>query len=311
MNHASLIQRIRDEVRRAVIGLERPLNFVLTALFARGHVLLEDVPGVGKTILAQAIARAIDGSFRRIQFTSDMLPSDILGVHIWRPDRHVFEFREGPIFANIVLADEINRANPKTQSALLEVMTEGQVSLDHKVYPLPQPFFIIATQNPVEYHGTFPLPESQKDRFLMTVHLGYPDEEEEKQILLTPSPHHLIERVRPVVSLEDIRSIQEAVDLVVVHPDLLQYTLTLARETRKHPDVLLGASPRAGKHLIQAARAFALIQGRQYVIPEDIKQLCIPVWAHRLIPRIPPGGPLIEWATEFLQDLLHRIPVPA
>ena len=311
MAPSGILERIRAEVHRAVIGLDRAVDFVLTALLARGHVLLEDVPGVGKTILAQSVARAIDGTFRRIQFTADMLPSDILGVHIWRPDRKVFEFREGPIFANIVLADEINRANPKTQSALLEVMGEGKVSLDHHVYPLPEPFFIIATQNPVEFHGTFPLPESQKDRFLMTIHLGYPDREAEKQILLTPEPQRLVERVRAVATLDAIKALQEGVDLVVVHPDVLDYTLQLALQTRNHPDILLGASPRAGKHLIQAARAYALVNGRRYVVPEDIKTLCIPVWSHRLIPRIPPSGSVTDWARDVLVELMNRTPVPA
>ncbi len=311
MAPSGILERIRAEVHRAVIGLDRAVDFVLTALLARGHVLLEDVPGVGKTILAQSVARAIDGTFRRIQFTADMLPSDILGVHIWRPDRNVFEFREGPIFANIVLADEINRANPKTQSALLEVMGEGKVSLDHHVYPLPEPFFIIATQNPVEFHGTFPLPESQKDRFLMTIHLGYPDREAEKQILLTPEPQRLVERVRPVATLDAVKALQEGVDLVVVHPDVLDYTLQLALQTRNHPDILLGASPRAGKHLIQAARAYALVNGRRYVVPEDIKTLCIPVWSHRLIPRIPPAGSVTDWARDVLLELMNRTPVPA
>lgn len=304
------VEQIRTEVHHAVLGLEHSVDLVLTALLARGHVLLEDIPGVGKTIMAQAFARSVQGTFRRIQFTSDMLPSDIIGVHIWRPDHGRFEFREGPIFANFVLADEINRGNPKTQSALLEVMSEEQVSLDHQVYPLPRPFFIIATQNPIEFHGTFPLPESQKDRFLMTIDLGYPEAQVEQTILTTPSPQQLVERVRPIATTEDILAMQHHVERIQVHPDLLDYVVRLSRATREHPEILLGVSPRAGKHLIAAARALAWVSGRDYVIPDDIKSLCLPVWTHRIVPRIPPPGSSTVWARKVMEQIIERVPVP-
>ena len=310
MNAAGQIRSIRREVQRAVLGVDRAVDLALTALIAGGHILFEDVPGVGKTVLAQALARAIQASFRRIQFTSDMLPSDILGVHIWRPDTQAFEFREGPIFAHIVLADEINRASPKTQSALLEVMAEHQVSLDHRVYPLPRPFFLMATQNPIEFQGTFPLPESQMDRFMMCIPVGYPDPQAESHILLTPSPERLLQQVRPVATTQDVLTLQAAAEQIYVHPDVLQYVVQLARATRRHPQVLLGISPRAGKHMVAAARARALMEGRPYVTPDDVQALCAPVWAHRLIPRMPPSTSPAEWAQRVLQDVLQQVPVP-
>ncbi len=305
-----LFDAFRREVRKAALGVDRAIDLMLTALLAQGHVLLEDVPGVGKTVLAQAFARAFRASFRRIQFTSDMLPSDILGTHIWRPDQQTFEFREGPIFAHIVLADEINRANPKTQSALLEVMAERQVSLDHRVYTLPRPFFIVATQNPLEFQGTFPLPESQLDRFLMMIHLGYPAQDVETRILVTPPPEQLLAQVRPVASVDQIVALQEQVDRIRVHADILNYVVQLARATRSHPQVLIGASPRAGKHLVRAARAWAMMHGREYVVPDDIKTLAPVVWAHRLLPRAPIQMRATEWAVQLIREVLTQVPVP-
>ena len=285
---ADLAARI-DKLRRSVEGVIRGKSEIVTqalvALFSGGHLLIEDVPGVGKTMLAQALARSLAGSFRRIQFTSDLLPSDIIGVSVFNPTNSQFEFKPGPLFANVVLADEINRSTPKTQSALLEAMNESQASVDNASHPLPKPFVVIATQNPIEHHGTYPLPESQLDRFLMRVRMGYPDEEHEKEILRTQRLSHPIDEVEPVLSTEEVGEIQASVRSVQVDPSLADYLVRLAAATRRSSDLSLGVSPRGTLQLQRAAQAHALISGRSYLVPDDVKVVAIPVLAHRVMPR--------------------------
>ena len=244
----------------------------VVTLLGRGHLLIEDVPGVGKTTLAFTIAKASNCSFQRIQFTSDLLPTDIIGVNIYNPETREFDFMQGPIFTNIVLADEINRTNPKTQSALLEAMNERRVSVERKTYTLPEPFMVIATQNPIEYHGTFPLPESQLDRFMMHIKIGYPEHTDEKQVLLQQSPLELIESMDPVVSADEIIGMQRDVDAVRIEDSLLNYLLAIIEETRRNEKIRLGASPRGGQFLLKAAKAMAYYEGRDYIVPGDIKE---------------------------------------
>ncbi len=309
MNPADILKRIEESIHKAFFGYQEVIRLLLTCLIAEGHVLIEDIPGMGKSLLAQALAKTLGGTFQRIQFTSDMLPADIIGTNIWNPKTREFEFHPGPIFANVVLADELNRTNPKTQSALLEAMSDGQVSIDRKIYPLPKPFFLVATQNPLEFYGTFPLPESQKDRFLMTVHLGYPSPEIEYQIILSPHPADLLSVLEPVVDLKTILELQKMKYSVHVHKDIAKYVLRLLKATREHPAIRLGVSPRGGKYLITAGRAFALLHGRSYVIPEDIKTLCPWVWGHRLV-----LNPTLEQSQQdeksILNDILSSVPVP-
>ncbi len=282
-------------VRRAVI-----------CLMARGHLLIEDVPGVGKTTLAAALARSIGCSFQRIQFTSDLLPSDLIGVSVYRPETQEFVFKEGPLFHQLILADEINRTSPRTQSALLEAMNEGQISSDHHTYGLPRPFMVLATQNPREYHGTFPLPESQLDRFLMRISIGYPDAESEREILTSRATSA---ELAPVLSADEVCAAQDAVEQVRVDPALVGYVLDIVNATRKSPAVSLGASPRAAKALYRAAQAAALLAGSDYVRPDHIKELAIPVLAHRLQLR-GEGGADLEREERVLAALLEEVRVP-
>jgi MoxR-like ATPase len=275
-------------------------------------MLIEDVPGVGKTMLAQALARSLAGTFRRIQFTSDLLPSDIIGVSVFNPGSSTFEFKPGPLFANVVLADEINRSTPKTQSALLEAMNEAQASVDNASHPLPQPFIVIATQNPIEHHGTYPLPESQLDRFLMRIRMGYPAEEHEKEILSSQRLSHPIDDVRPVLSTEDVHHIQKEVRSVQVDPSLADYLVRLATATRRSSDLALGVSPRGTLLLQRAAQAHAFILGRTYLIPDDIKTVAVPVLAHRVVPRARASvgaGRGLE-AEEVLGQILDSVLIP-
>ena len=266
---AKTVQRLEANISRCVIGKPEAVRLAVVGLLARGHLLIEDVPGVGKTTLAAALARSIGGKFQRIQFTSDMLPSDILGVSIWEPDVSEFVFKPGPLFANIVLADEINRTTPKTQSSLLEAMNEAQVSLDHTTHALPSPFMVLATQNPREYEGTYPLPESQLDRFLLRVRIGYPDAEDEKAILrgAAAAPDTLA----AAVALDDVRRLQTLADTVRVADLVLDYVMALVTATRESPRLVLGVSPRGARALVAAARAAALTDGRDYVVPDDVK----------------------------------------
>lgn len=276
------LEKLRKNITSVIRGKDEIVELCLTALIARGHVLLEDVPGVGKTTLASMIAQSIHGSFQRMQFTSDMLPSDILGVTIYDQDKKEFEFRSGPIFANVVLADEINRTTPKTQSALLEAMNVGQVSMEGHVYDLPQPFIVLATQNPVEFHGTFPLPKSQMDRFMFRLHIGYPGREDEMMVLREQQRTLNHQKVEAVVSAEEVREMQSIAANVEVADDLLDYIVRIADATRHSADIELGVSTRGALALRRAAQAHAALNGRDYVIPDDIKKLAVAALAHRV-----------------------------
>jgi MoxR-like ATPase len=305
-----IAQAIRDNVAQVIVGKDDVVDLLLVALFCEGHVLLEDVPGIGKTTLAKTLARSIGCSFQRIQFTPDLLPSDISGVSVFNQKTDEFEYRPGPIVAQIVLADEINRAGPRTQSALLEAMEERQVTVDGKTYPLPRPFLVLATQNPIELEGTFPLPEAQIDRFLMRVALGYPDREEERQVLHRFRAVNPLDQVQPVVAGEEIRRASMMCRQVHVHPILEDYLLDVVRASRSDTAAItLGISPRGSLALYHASQALAAINGRNHVIPDDVKWLATPVLAHRLI--LSPDTRLRgRSAKEVLNDLVERIPVP-
>ncbi len=313
MPHTALVhtfsQRVIDNVSRVILGKEQVIRQTLLALLCEGHLLIEDVPGLGKTMLARSIAKSIGCSFNRIQFTPDMLPSDVTGVSVYNQKSQEFEFRAGPIFAQIVLADEINRATPKTQAALLEAMEERQVTVDGVTYPMARPFLVLATQNPIEYEGTFPLPEAQVDRFLMRIHLGYPDREHEIAILNAQQDHHPIRDLEQVVSLEELLQAQEAVKTVYVDDRIKAYIVALAQATRDHPDVYLGASPRGSLALFKTARAWAAMEKREYVLPDDVKALAIPTLAHRVI--VNPSARIKNISAQaILQDILQSVPVP-
>jgi MoxR-like ATPase len=284
-----LIRALEANVARALVGKPEVIRLAVIGLLARGHLLIEDVPGVGKTTLAAALARSIGGGFQRIQFTSDMLPSDILGVTVYQQDRGDFVFKPGPLFTNIVLADEINRTTPKTQSSLLEAMNEAQVSLDHSTFPLPKPFMVLATQNPLEYEGTHALPESQLDRFLLRVRIGYPEAEDEKAILRGGGTA-TVESLGPVLSAADVMDLQEQVERVRADDAVLDYLMALVAATRKAPLLRLGVSPRGSLALLRAARARALADGREFLVPDDLKALAVPALAHRVLLRSAPGA---------------------
>ncbi|MGH7428047.1 MAG: AAA family ATPase [Candidatus Methylomirabilaceae bacterium] len=308
------IDRLQANIEQVLFGKPEPIRLAIVVLLARGHLLIEDIPGVGKTTLAQALARSLGVSFQRIQFTSDMLPSDILGVSIYDPRQGEFEFKPGPLFANIILADEINRTTPKTQSSLLEAMNDFQVSVDHHTYPLPHPFMVMATQNPMEYHGTHPLPESQMDRFLLRLRLGYPDREEEKRILRAPAASATLERLHPVLSAEELLGLQEIVERVRVEESLADYLMAIVEATRRHEGLTLGVSPRGALALYRAAQALALIEGRDYCIPDDVKRLALPVLAHRVLIK---GGSIgrgigqgFDAAEQLLHALIAATPIP-
>lgn len=304
----ALADALRANIAKVVVGKEDVVDKVLAALLAGGHVLLEDVPGTGKTLLSRALAASMDGRFSRIQFTPDLLPADVTGMAVFSPKSENFTFKPGPIFANIVLADEINRATPRAQSAMLECMEEKQVSSDGTTYPLPAPFFVIATQNPVETQGTFPLPEAQLDRFMVQLSMGYPTREEQTSILQRFMQESPQESLRPVANAEQITQAQKAVRSVRVAPELLDYIGALCEKTRALDDALLGASPRAALALMRVSQSLAAIRGRDYVTPEDIKTMAEPVLAHRLILRTAYGRR--GRAAEAVGEVLASVPVP-
>ncbi len=285
MPDLTLLDQIVDQVEVVFHGKREVVRLSVAALLARGHILFEDVPGVGKTTLAHALARALGLTFRRIQFTSDLLPSDVLGVSLFNPKTTEFETRPGPIFTNILLSDEINRAPPRTQSGLLQAMQEGRVTIDDKTFELPSPFLVLATQNPLEHHGTYPLPESQLDRFLLRLTIGYPDQDAERRILMESSEFdRLLDQVEPVLTLEQLLLLQAQVDQVHVEPSLVDFLMEVVRMTRTDPHCQVGVSPRGAIALFRAARAFALVSGRTYLVPDDVLSLAAPCLAHRLLP---------------------------
>jgi MoxR-like ATPase len=280
---SQVVSQLQRSIARAIYGKEEAIQLALITLFARGHLLIEDVPGVGKTTLAQALAKSFHCTFQRVQFTSDLLPSDVLGVSVYQPDAREFEFRPGPLFANIVLADEINRTTPRTQSALLEAMNEAQITVDGKTHPLPQPFLVIATQNPVEHHGTYPLPESQLDRFLMRIKMGYPSHETEREILRRRAFDNPIESLESVADVSEVLAMQESVTHVKVDASLQDYALEIVNRTRNSDQLALGVSPRGTLMLQRAAQARAFLEGLDYCVPDDFKQLAVSVFAHRVV----------------------------
>ncbi len=277
-----VLPELKTQLGRVILGKDEALDHVLVALLSGHHLLLEDVPGVGKTTLAKALARSFAGDFRRMQFTPDLLPTDILGSAVYNPRDGSFPFRKGPVFTNVLLADEINRASPRTQSALLEAMGEGQVSAEGETRPLPAPFFVIATQNPVEYHGTYPLPEAQLDRFGLRVSLGYPGAEEEVDVIFSQTEGHPVDALEPLLGAADVLALQAEVRKVRVERRLGRYVVALADATRRHPSIGLGCSPRGTLTLVHAAQARAFLEDRDFVVPEDVKAEAVPVLAHRL-----------------------------
>lgn len=308
-----LLDHLVEEVETVFHGKREVVRLAVAALLARGHALFEDVPGVGKTTLSHALAKALGLGFRRIQFTSDLLPSDVLGVSIYNPKTTTFEIREGPIFTNVVVADEINRAPPRTQSGLLEAMQDGRVTIDDRTFDLPRPFLVMATQNPLEHHGTYPLPESQLDRFLMRITIGYPDGEAERRILAeSRSVEPVVERVRTVLTPKQVVELQERVEDVEVDPAILDYLMAIVEKTRSTAKLRVGVSPRGNIAVFRAARAYALTRGRTYLIPDDVRDLIVPCLAHRILPA---GGSsnsfeLHDEATAILEDILEEVEAP-
>ncbi len=307
-----VLHRLQRSIQSVIRGKNEVIQLALVTLFARGHLLIEDVPGVGKTTLAHSLARSFNCAFHRIQFTSDMLPSDVIGVSVFSQQTQRFEFRPGPVFANIVLADEINRTTPKTQSALLEAMNEYQVTADNRTYLLPRPFMVMATQNPIEHHGTYPLPESQLDRFMMRLKMGYPAAESEKEILRNFADSEPLTKVVAVMTAEEVVEIQQVVRHVAVDEQLVNYTLTIVEKTRHHEYLSLGISPRGSMSLYRAAQGLAVLEGRNYCIPDDFKRLVLPVFSHRCvvssryISTLKKG----DQAEAILQEILESTPVP-
>lgn len=305
------LSSLLENVQKVFVGKPDASLWAVVSLLARGHLLIEDVPGIGKTLLGQALAKSVDAAFRRIQFTNDLLPSDILGITLVNQQDHSFEFKPGPIFSNIVLTDEVNRATPKTQSAMLEAMNDLQVTVDGRTYPLSSPFMVIATQNPVEYHGTFPLPEAQLDRFLLRIRIGYPDAGHEKRILGEGDMAHRLKDLEPVLSVAQVLEMQAEADSVRVDDSLLGYIVAIAAATRSAKNIKLGLSPRGSLALVSAAKALALASGRDYCVPDDIKRVAVPVMSHRLLADSNLYGlARIEESEYAVEELLRTVPCP-
>lgn len=306
---ATAVQRVVANVERVIVGKAEPVAFSLIAVICRGHILIEDVPGVGKTVLTKAIARSIGCTFKRIQFTPDLLPSDVTGVSIYNQKTGNFEYRAGPIMAQIVLADEINRATPKTQSALLEAMEEAQITTDGVTYRLPEPFMVLATQNPIDYEGTFPLPEAQLDRFMLNIKLGYPKPADEVNILDSHQHHHPLDDLAQIMTAEELVLIQQQVKSIHVDASVREYIVAIANATRNHQHIYLGSSPRGSLALFRTSQALAAMRGRGYVIPDDVKLLVKPTLAHRII--VTPAARVRSiTSTAILDEILQTVPVP-
>jgi MoxR-like ATPase len=304
------VDSLRQNIASVFLGTTRAIDLLLVGLLARGHVLIEDVPGVGKTVLARSLAKTIDCKFSRIQLTPDLLPSDVLGVSIFNGQTQSFDFKPGPIFANIVLADEINRTTPRTQSALLEAMSEEQISVENQTFPLQRPFMLVATQNPFEFEGTYYLPENQLDRFLLRISLGYPDRAAERRIVTTQPARNALEHLKPVMRSEDIVALQDVVPTIRLDDAIVSYILDLADATRHEEHLHLGLSPRGSLALTQATQAAAIVAGRDYATPDDVKSLFIPCCAHRVISKTYLHNGDASATTRILQTILDKVPAP-
>ncbi len=302
-------ERLIKNLEKIIIGKKHVLEQIVVGLLCQGHILIEDVPGVGKTVLARSLAKSLSCSFNRLQFTPDMLPSDVTGVSIYNQVKRTFEFHPGPVFAQVVLVDEINRATPKTQAALLEAMEERQVTVDGKTHILQSPFMVLATQNPIEYEGTFPLPEAQLDRFLLRVRIGYPSSSDEIQILERQQLHHPIETLKAVIKVDELLKAMEEVKKIYISEPVKRYIIDMVNRTRKNGDIYLGASPRGSLGLFRAGQVMAALNGRDFVLPDDIKALAVPVLAHRII--VDPGARLRELSSEtIISEIITNLPVP-
>ncbi len=304
------IARLQDNIERVFYGKPEVVKTLLSALFSNGHVLIEDVPGVGKTLLAKALARSLDCSFRRVQFTADMMPSDVIGVSVYDPESREFVFKRGPIFANVVLADEINRTSPRTQSSLLEGMNDFQVSVDGVTHPLPKPFLVLATQNPYEFEGTYPLPESELDRFFLRLSIGYPPRRDEARILKDYVTMDSVDDLEPVMNVEEVLEIQKTAAAVHVDESLTEYILAVVEGTRQATEIDVGISPRGSLALYRGAQTHAMIEGRDYIVPDDVKQMCRPVFLHRLVCRASRDRGNDGLASRVISEILETVPVP-
>lgn len=308
-NIKTFTEKLVNNLEKVIVGKRNTLEMVVAGMLSQGHILIEDVPGVGKTVLARSLAKSLGCSFNRLQFTPDMLPSDVTGISIYNQKNKEFEFRPGPIFAQVVLVDEINRATPKTQAALLEAMEERQVTVDGVTHPLPSPFMVLATQNPIEYEGTFPLPEAQLDRFLLRVQIGYPNQKDETEILGRQQLSHPVNSLKSVIEVEELLETIEAVKRIHVAEIIKRYMVDLVNRTRQHEDVYLGASPRGSLGLFRIGQVLAAQAGRNYVVPDDIKAAAVPVLAHRII--VSPAGRIRELtADRIVEEILDSLPVP-
>ncbi|MDX1966010.1 MAG: MoxR family ATPase [Planctomycetaceae bacterium] len=308
--HRELIAAFESNISAAILGKPEPIRLALVALLSEGHMLVEDAPGVGKTSLAKSIAKSLDCDFKRLQFTPDMLPSDILGSSVFLPNLGQFEFRQGPIFTNVLLADEINRTTPRTQSALLEAMSEGQVSIEGTTYPLSSPFFVLATQNPFEFEGTYPLPENQLDRFMLCIDVGYPERSVEKSVLVNHREGQPVDRLKPVINGDQLRRLQHATREIRVDDSINDYLLDIVHATRSHAELQLGVSTRGAITMYRACQSLAFIEGRSFVIPDDVKRLAVPVLSHRITVRGELRESQRDRAKQVVKQILSKTPVP-